>query len=64
MYKKHTDYGLGFSIFVLLLLAAAIYGWVCNIIAIIHADALFTGMTIARIIGVFVAPLGSVLGFF
>ena len=63
MYIKRTDYGLGFSLFILALLIAAVYGWVCNIISIIHADA-FTGMVIARVAGVFVAPLGAVLGYF
>jgi len=60
---KRTDYGLGLSIFVLVAFAVFIYGWVCNIISIIDADAL-TGMVIARVAGVFVAPLGAVLGYF
>lgn len=60
---KSTDYGLGVSIFALLLFVAAVYGWVCNIISIIHADGV-TGMVIARVAGVFVAPLGAVLGYF
>lgn len=39
------------------------FGWILNIIALVHAHAL-DGLTIARGIGVFVAPLGSVLGYF
>ena len=36
-----------------------------NIAAIAHADmAHITGMLILRCIGIFVAPLGAVLGFF
>ena len=53
---------------VLVLLAIALLavaGWVMNIAAIAHADmAHITGMLILRCIGIFVAPLGAVLGFF
>lgn len=38
-------------------------GWILNILALVHTHAL-DGLTIARGIGVFVAPLGSVLGYF
>lgn len=42
-----------------------VWGWVWNIIKIIDSDfAVITGMLVARIIGVFIAPLGAVLGFF
>lgn len=42
---------------------AGIVGWVWNILAIIDATG-FSGLLIARVIGVFVAPLGAVLGWF
>lgn len=39
-------------------------GWIWNIVKIVQTfDAVLTGMFIARCIGVFVAPLGAVLGF-
>lgn len=42
-----------------------IVGWVLNIIAIANADfSVFTGVLILRVIGVFVAPLGSIMGLF
>lgn len=45
------------------LLAAG--GWIANIVKIIGTGfSDFNGMLIARCIGVFIAPLGSVLGFF
>ena len=52
----------------LVLLAALIlacgFGWVWNIVKIVHAGfSIFTGLLIARCIGVFVPPLGVVLGF-
>ena len=39
-------------------------GWVWNIVKIIGTGFdVFTGMLIARCIGVFIAPLGAVLGY-
>ena len=44
---------------------AAIIGWVMNIIELIGMtfDPI-TGMAVGRVIGVFVPPLGAVLGYF
>lgn len=39
------------------------FGWLLNIIALIHTHAL-DGLTIARGIGAFIVPIGSVLGYF
>lgn len=44
------------------ILLLLLIGWVKNIIAIIDSDGTITGMLIGRVIGVFVAPIGSVLG--
>lgn len=49
-------------LFYIVLLLGGLVGWVLNIIAIVHADHI-SGMLVARIIGVFVAPLGAVLGY-
>lgn len=38
-------------------------GWVLNIIDIAHTYHIFTGMLILRIVGIFVPPLGAVLGY-
>lgn len=46
------------------ILIAGIIGWVMNITAIIHGGFPHDGLGIARIIGVFMAPLGAVLGYF
>lgn len=44
---------------------AAIVGWVLNIVAVVHAVALpITGMFLLRCVGIFAAPLGSILGYF
>ena len=51
---------------ILLAIAALLGGWCANIYTIVTTPEIFplTGMMVARIIGIFVAPLGGVLGFF
>ena len=58
---------LGFTIVKLLIVVVGVLGfggWIANIVKLIGSnfDPL-TGMVIARAIGVFIAPLGAVLGF-
>lgn len=51
-----------FVLVVLLILGAG--GWIANVVKILGTEfADFNGMFIARCIGVFLAPLGVVLGF-
>lgn len=46
------------------LVIAVIYGWVANIVTIAQSDlSTITGMLILRVAGIFVAPLGVVLGY-
>jgi hypothetical protein len=50
---------------IIVLWAAAILGYVLNIVKLIPLlDGGFTTMFIGRVVGIFAAPLGSVLGFF
>lgn len=43
----------------------ALLGWIMNIVKIVHSDfAHIGGMLVVRIVGIFVAPLGAVLGYF
>lgn len=45
-------------------ICAGIYGWVENIIKLVHiADLPITGMFILRVVGIFLAPLGALLGY-
>lgn len=49
----------------LALCAAGIVGWVMNIVKLVQMlDGSVTALFIARIVGVFAAPLGAILGFF
>jgi hypothetical protein len=57
----------GYAGIVLLIWAAIVIvggcGWVSNIVKLVGMDAIATGMGIARIAGIFVPPLGAVLGY-
>jgi hypothetical protein len=44
------------------LILLGIFGWTMNIIHLIK-DEMSTGFMLARAIGIFIAPLGAVLGF-
>lgn len=47
-----------------MVIVIAILGWIMNIMTLIQtADAAVTGMFILRCVGIFVAPLGAVLGY-
>ena len=38
------------------------YGWVWNIIDLIHMHDGITGLLVSRVVGIFIVPLGAVLG--
>lgn len=46
--------------FILIIFGAV--GWVMNIVDIAHADFV-SGMVILRVVGIFMFPLGAVLGY-
>jgi prepilin-type N-terminal cleavage/methylation domain-containing protein len=58
---------LGFTIVEILVVVLVLVGgtgWVWNVVKIVGSDfGAITGMLVMRVIGVFVAPLGCVLGF-
>ena len=62
---RNSDLSVVASLFWIGLFLGGLFGWVMNIIELIGMtfDPI-TGMAVARIIGIFVAPLGAVLGYF
>jgi hypothetical protein len=38
-------------------------GWILNIVNIAHSSTIYSPMFVLRCIGIFVAPVGSILGF-
>jgi hypothetical protein len=52
-------------IFYTALIPLIIVGWIMNLVTIFNtAHVELTGMFILRIVGIFVAPIGGVLGYF
>jgi hypothetical protein len=56
---------VGIVIIYISMVAVLMYGWVQNIIALLGASyAVITGKLVVGAIGVFVAPIGSIMGLF
>lgn len=52
------------EVMVVLIIVLGAGGWVANIVKLVSSNFdPITGMVIARAIGIFVAPLGAVLGY-
>lgn len=62
--RKSKNYGVGASIAFLVIWAFFIIGWILNIIDLIKMDIELTGVVILKIIGIFILPLGSIMGWF
>lgn len=52
-----------FFVLWLLVAVSVFYGWVWNIIDLVHMTGGITGIFVVRVVGIFVVPLGAVLGF-
>lgn len=50
-------------VFWLVLAGVFVYGWVANIVKLAHMCCEVSGMLVLRVVGIFVAPLGVVMGF-
>lgn len=57
-------YAIGYVLSVGALIVAGLYGWVHNIILLAGMDLhTLNGVMILRIVGIFVPPLGAVMGY-
>ena len=63
---KTEDIGAGVGIITLFgIIVAAAWGWGMNIVTLLHGgDAMGTWELVLRVGGVFMAPIGAVLGYF
>lgn len=62
--KHHGYTGTAILIWLVIVLALGI-GWVMNIIAIMHSDfGRLSGVLVLRVVGIFVVPLGALMGYF
>lgn len=65
MTYRNSTLDLWTVIIFLAVFLAGVGGWVANIVAIANGDFTpLTGMMVLRVIGIFFAPLGAVLGYF
>ena len=44
-------------------IAGALYGWIINIVTLAHMCCEVSGMLILRAVGIFIFPLGVVMGY-
>lgn len=51
------------ALFVIAITVAAVWGWVVNIIALAGNQGESFGLIALRVVGIFMAPLGAILGF-
>jgi hypothetical protein len=54
--------GAAAGIAVIALLLAAAFGWGWNIVKLVGMDGV-SGLMVGRVIGIFVAPVGAILGY-
>lgn len=62
--KRKIQVGFAGMLISMAIVLAGVGGWVWNIVKLVNTS--FTGnetMVIARAVGIFVAPLGAILGF-
>ena len=62
--NKYMTGGISYLIFMFSLLVFVLIGWVMNIMDLVKMDLTLTGLCVLKIIGVFIPPLGAVMGWF
>jgi hypothetical protein len=62
-YKSTQSAAIAFLLY-LAILCAIVVGWVANIVTIANSNfSEITGILVLRVVGIFIAPLGVVLGY-
>ena len=61
---KQRGYTGALALFIIALWVLTLGGWVANIVKLVGMDfGAITGLLIVRAIGIFIAPLGAVMGY-
>ena len=61
---KQRGYTGALALFIIALWVLALGGWIANIVKLVGMDfGAITGLLIVRAIGIFIAPLGAVMGY-
>jgi hypothetical protein len=64
-YDSGAKWTIGGLVVWLVIVVALGIGWIENIIKIAHSDfGSLSGVLVLRIVGIFVVPLGSIMGYF
>jgi len=63
-YRTFKKFSFGAIAVMLLLGLLFAYGWVVNIIYLFHMSTVMNGEGAVRIAGIFVPPLGAIMGWF
>ena len=64
---KNQNGFMAFQLVVFLVMIIGVGGWIANVVKLLSVDtplAEFGVMEVLRIVGIFLAPLGALLGFF
>lgn len=66
MAKQHVKIGIGTALILLALAITLVAGWGMNILDLVQTEQMWplTGLTIVRLIGIFVFPIGALAGLF
>ncbi len=51
------------ELLIVLFVVAGGVGWIWNIVKIASSDFALTGMMVLRVVGIFIAPLGAIMGY-
>ena len=65
--KTKVNVGIAGALTIIAVFLAAIVGWVMNIISLVGFEGTLASagiLEVFRVIGIFVAPLGAILGYF
>lgn len=63
--KNHNNSGVALAMFYVVLCITLVIGYIMNIVEVFGSENLLsTGVGILRIVGIFIAPLGGILGYF
>ncbi len=61
--KKSDKFGIGLLLGLYSIIIILMIGWIINLVRLLGGDWCVCKWTIIRIIGLFVVPLGGILGF-
>lgn len=62
--SKYSRNELGFLLTWLVIMLGSVYGWFSNIFKLMSMNEVMNGEGLIRVAGIFLAPLGAIMGYF